>query len=174
MTIDTRYQRALNFAKSGKLEEAQNILLTLETPEAERLLERVNKALAARNRPAMPAQINKEKFSRDAQAVKEGIKAYEQEKFRNGCMVALLLFVCMFSCAMYGAYMGAPRPAENVAKMCQQIEALNFRCDAEQVMRDYPNDVAFCQATVGNWDDERPYRWEGCFFERGIDFPPNN
>jgi hypothetical protein len=95
MPIDTRFQRALSFAKQGKLEEAQNLLLTIDTPEAEKLLERVNKALAARG--ASKPQIAPVTSEVVAEGIKRAEKTKEKAKAKqtaNGCL-GFIAFICI-------------------------------------------------------------------------------
>jgi hypothetical protein len=48
MGIKEDYQKAMELAKAGKLEQAQALLVTINHPKAEALLEKVNRAIAAR------------------------------------------------------------------------------------------------------------------------------
>lgn len=59
MSKQADYQRALELAKSGDLEQAQALLLTIDHPKAAALLEKVNKAIAARKAKQRPKASNK-------------------------------------------------------------------------------------------------------------------
>lgn len=57
------YEKALSHARAGRLETAQQILIGLEDERSEKLLAKVNKAIAARGTSATVAQVKPKKRS---------------------------------------------------------------------------------------------------------------
>lgn len=181
MPIDTRNSKILAAAraaiKAGDLPKAQNYLLMAEGEEAEKLLDRVNKAIAARGsgkaKHESVAQVTSE-------AVAAGIKQAEKEKevakgkaMGYGC---LILLIPLLLCCGWAMYLGSPKPAENVARMCENIRRAGFKCDPQEVMQQYPNEVAYCQKTYGNYvhREELRFTWQNCMRSQGIEFVVNN
>jgi hypothetical protein len=174
------YEKALAHAKAGRLEAAQSILLGLEDERSERLLVKVNAAIAARGAQTQEKPKGKTQINRDAQAVKEGMLAYEkekqQEKLKRQGIALIITLALLFSCCGWVSYLSSPRPAENVAKMCENVRRVNFQCDPTQIMGDYPEQVAYCQQTYGNYVDvdELKFTWQNCMRSQGIEFVPEN
>jgi hypothetical protein len=155
------YEKALAHAKAGRLTEAQQLLMGLDDERSNRLLEKVNKAIAARGGQQVTSDT-----------VAQGIKQAEQEKAKNGLYGCLIFFAIAAICALWITVAAAPRPEENVRKMCQQVDELGFQCNEQQLLSTFRHVVDICQAKVGNWDDAWPYQWETCVQDNGISFPP--
>lgn len=183
MPIDTNYQRALSLAKAGKLEEAQNLLLTMDSPEAEKLLEKVNKAIAARQGstqiknqavPQAEKAKNAPKLSRDAEAVKDGIKAYEkekqQEKAKNqgiGCLVLIALFV---ACGVFFQSIRPEEPRSSIETVCQWQEMTGGnRCTPDRILRDYRPMVDACYELWSTANSYNIVEWTNCLENKSVD-----
>lgn len=165
MSKQADYTKAVELAKAGKLEAAQSLLLTIDHPKATALLEKVNVAIAARGSSATVAQ---------------GIKQAEQEKLKakgQQTLTALLVsIVLVVGCCSWLSYLGQPKPLENLEKMCDLVRSVGFKCDAQEIMRDYPNDVNYCQTTYGNFVglEDLKHTWQNCLRSRGVEFQVDN
>ena len=96
------YDKALSLAKSGDLKAAQQILLGLSDERSERLLQKVNAAMAARGSSATVAQSKV-----TSREVADGIQLEKVESFQKGCVVVLVIMALMFLCIMLISFQGS-------------------------------------------------------------------
>lgn len=153
MKNDSDFKKAVALAKQGKLEQAQRLLLTSEDPRAELLLERINKAMAAKG---------------------TGSKTKTKQAPKNAAFGCLALIALVFLCGIWFQVSVAPKPEQNVAKMCQGIRELGVPCDEQKILSENKAAVDYCQMTLGNWNEQWPYQWEACMEERGVKFIQND
>jgi hypothetical protein len=182
MSEDRLFQKAAQLYKQGNLEGAKAILEELDTEQARRALNRVNSAIASEKQKALASRANapkeKPKNASLSSQIAEGIKqAKAEEKQAKAKQQGIALIISLFllcSCCGFGIYMGQPRTLENLEKMCELVRSVNFQCDPEQILRDYPADVEYCQQTYGNFVDveELKYTWQNCLRSRGVEFWP--
>jgi hypothetical protein len=172
MPIETKYQRALNLAKQGKLEEAQNLLLTIDTPEAERLLDKVNKALAARNTSKSQQEIPKKQKSTDmAQAVAQGMKLHEQNKAKQGAYGCLVLIAMAVICAGIFSVSNMPSKEKSLIAVCQ--DALRgmpegVSCNPQHLLEQYPQVIEDYQERYQVVNSGNINSWYDCLEGQGV------
>lgn len=95
--MQSDYERAIELIKAKRYEDAQALLMTSDHPNAEKLLDRVNKAIAARG-TAPKQEVTSKGVTQDE--VAKGMHQYEQERMRNGCVFGLMLLGAIFLCVV--------------------------------------------------------------------------
>lgn len=126
------YEKALSHAKAGRLETAQQILIGLEDERSEKLLAKVNKAIAARGASAQAV----------AEGMKQADKAKQQPKAsskRPAIIIgALVLLIGLAVVLYFTAYL----PSQAQAQALRRQFAIDRVCS--DVFMDYyiDNDIS--------------------------------
>lgn len=174
---DSQLSQAQQEARAGNYRKARELLLPLKSEKAKKWLHQVNEKIAAQ--AVTVATEEKPKAIDLPAAIAEGIKqaetAKQQAKAKQQGYVILTSIALMFACCGWISYIGRPNPVENVIRMCALVRSVNLQCDADTILRDYPEEVAYCQAMYGNFVDteELKFTWQNCMRSRGVVFWPN-
>lgn len=98
--MQSDYERAVELIKAKRYEDAQALLMTSDHPNAEKLLDRVNKAIAARGVAPKEAPQEKAKNVDMAAAVAEGMKQAELERGQRTVSGCFWLIVAIVICSV--------------------------------------------------------------------------
>lgn len=163
------YERALSLAKAGKLQEAQELLLGLDDEKSERLLQKVNAAIAARGKASSGT------VAQTSKAVAEGIKLEKQESFKAGCRAVAIVLAVLAVCFI-GFFISIQPSAEKSrdAICAYALEGMpnGTRCVLDQ----FPNEMQVCQDRFLYVYDNNMNIWLDCLLDQGVgsnmlDFP---
>lgn len=172
--MQSDYDRAVALAKSGRLHEAQELLFGLEDERSERLLEKVNKAIAARGTSgtiAQPKAKNVDMAAAVAEGMKQAEKAKAQEKSKQmgyGCLALLAMCGVCWLAIMFSM---PQEPQSSIKAVCewQEMVAPSTSCTPERILRDYRPMVDACYAV---WHSHNPYNaveWSNCLENKSVD-----
>jgi len=164
MPVNTDYQRALALAKAGELEKAQAILLGLEDEQSERLLEKVNKAIAARG---SSQQVSSQAV---AQGIKQANEAAKQAKAKQTGMGCLVFLAIACICSMVITLSLPKQPEASISEVCDWVVMTSGQhCTPERILRDYRPMVDACYSV---WSSANTYNivdWMNCLENKSVD-----